>query len=51
MILQRDRKLVQRCLFYCYKSLIKRLLEVLKWLAYGLLGVLHWQNTSVSFVC
>jgi hypothetical protein len=42
MMLQRDRKLVQRCLFDCYKSLVKRLLEMLKWLAYGLLVILHW---------
>ena len=41
MMLQRDRKLVQRCIFDCYKSLVKRLLEMLKWLAYGLLGILH----------
>jgi hypothetical protein len=41
MMLQRDRKLVQRCLFDCYKSLVKRLLEMLKWLAYGWLVILH----------
>jgi hypothetical protein len=42
MMLQRDRKLVQRCLFDWYKSLVKRLLEMLKWLAYGLIVILHW---------